>query len=216
MIKIPPHFHLGVTEEDVRRSFDKFVKHTIDSISSIPYGDGIRAACEAIANCRGKIVTTGIGKAGMVARKSAATFSSLGMPAVYLHPGDSAHGDAGIISTGDILIAFSTSGKTREVCETIRMARQPGLKVDHVISVTSHPDSEIRHISDIVVDMGVVKEAGYLGIAPTTSVIVMLILADMMATIVSESKVFTMEDYGLRHHGGYLGKVARGETNEAK
>lgn len=188
-----------------------YLKHTAESISSIPAGEGFHDAADAVFGCSGKVITTGMGKAGHAARKVASSFSSLGIPSVYVHPGEASHGDIGMVSKEDILLAFSTSGKTREVLETIEFSRHLG--ISRVISVTSHPDADVRKVSDIVVDMGMVVEAGHLSIAPSTSIVVMLTIADMIASVVAEARGFKMENYAARHHGGYLGKKSRGETD---
>lgn len=195
-----------------------FVADTIEAImctGSILEGSrGLMDAVEVIAGVHdGKVITTGMGKAGHAAQKSASSLSSLGIPSVFLHPGEAAHGDVGVVRDGDVLLAFSTSGKTREVMETIQFARKLGIK--QVISVTSHKDSAIRDVSDIVVDMGPVREAGYLGIAPTTSIVVMLVISDLIAVMAAEARGFKMPDYALRHHGGYLGMKSRGEAQDA-
>ena len=189
--------------------FSSFLSHTVESLARIPHSPGFDEACDCIYWCRGKLVTTGMGKAYHAAAKAASSFSSLGTPSVSLHPGEAAHGDIGVIGGEDVLMAFSTSGKTREVLETIAFSRHLGVK--KVIAVTSHPDAGIRVVSDIVVDMGEVKEAGHLSMAPTTSILAMLTLADMMAVMVAEFRGFVLEDYADRHHGGYLGAVARGD-----
>ena len=169
----------------------------------------IDKAVEAICSTNGKLICSGLGKAGIAATKASATFSSLGLPACYLHPADASHGDIGIVCPGDVLLVFSTSGKTREIIETIRLSKHLG--VGKVIAITSHPDSPVRSLSDLVIDMGVIKEAGHLHIAPTTSIVVMLTIADMIATICSCRKGMTMEGYAARHHSGYCGAVARGD-----
>jgi arabinose-5-phosphate isomerase len=170
----------------------------------------IGKAVEAVLACEGKMITTGMGKAGHAARKAASSLCSLTFPAVHLDPGDAAHGDVGIVRPEDVMLAFSTSGKTREVLEAIRFARN--LDISKVISITSHPDGEIRGLSDIVLDMGDVQEVGHLGLAPTTSIAVMLTISDMLTLTASRIKGVTMEQYGMRHHGGYLGKKCRGEV----
>ena len=180
-------------------------------------GESFVEAIRALYSCSYPILTTGMGKAGHIARKFAATLCSTGSPAVYLHPGEAAHGDLGIIGPGitanpanprkDVLVAFSTSGKTEEVLETIRRGRNLGL--DTVIGVTSHPDSELRKVSDIVIDMGTIDEAGELGLAPSASIAAMLAISDALAIVLSEEMEFSAKDFGDRHHGGYLGKKAR-------
>lgn len=167
-------------------------------------------ASDAVCACKGKLITTGLGKAGYIAEKSSSSFSSLGIPSCYLHPAQASHGDIGVVQEGDAMLVFSTSGKTREVIETINLARK--LNVWKVISVTSHPESPVRSLSDIVIDIGIIREAGYLSLAPTTSSTIMLVVADMLATLCAWRSGITMESFGLRHHSGYLGSLARGET----
>ena len=184
------------------------------AIENLRIGESFVEAIRALYSCPYPILTTGMGKAGHIARKFAATLCSTGSPAVYLHPGEAAHGDLGIIGPGitanpreDVLVAFSTSGKTEEVLETIRRGRNLGL--DTVIGVTSHPDSELRELSDIVIDMGTIDEAGELGLAPSASIAAMLAISDALAIVLSEEKGFLAAEFGARHHGGYLGKKAR-------
>ena len=193
----------------IKDRFDSFLAGTVEGIRGIPYGPGFVEACGCICGCKGKLVTVGMGKAYHAAAKAASSFSSLGTPSICLHPGEAAHGDVGVICQEDVLMAMSTSGKTREVLETIGFARALG--VSRVIAVTSHPDADIRGMVDVVVDMGPVKEAGYLSIAPTTSILVMLTLADMMAVMVAEARGFDLSGYSVRHHHGYLGGLARGD-----
>ena len=156
---------------------------------------------------RPRIITTGMGKAGHIAEKVASSLCSLGMSAAYLHPGEALHGDVGLIVEGDVVLAFSTSGKTREVVQVARFAKR--LKASKVIAVTSHPDGAIRRYADIVVDIGVIEEAGFLGIAPTTSVTVMLVVGDLLASMAAELRGTTMKEFSTRHHGGYLGHKSR-------
>jgi arabinose-5-phosphate isomerase len=161
----------------------------------------------ALRDSTGKVLTTGMGKAGHVARKFASTLCSTGTPASYVHPGEAAHGDLGLIAAEDCLVAFSTSGKTREVLEMLRLGRQIGLKT--VIGVTSHPDSDLRRLSDVVVDMGVIAEPCPHGLTPSASTAVMLAIGDALALTLMELKGVSRSEFGLRHHGGYLGKAAR-------
>lgn len=157
--------------------------------------------------CQGKVITTGIGKAGYIASKFAATLCSTATPAVFVHPAEAAHGDLGLVDEHDVLIAFSTSGKSREVLEILELARHLGVAT--LIGVTSHPDSELRERSDLVLDMGVIEEPCPLGLTPSASMAVMLAITDAIALSLMEQKGVTKEDYGLRHHGGYLGRAAR-------
>ena len=177
------------------------------AILSVPVTGEFERAVLALRNSKGKILTTGMGKAGHIARKFASTLCSTGTPAVYVHPGEAAHGDLGLVSPDDSLVAFSTSGKTREVLERLELGRHLGLKT--VIAITSHPDSKLRLLSEIVVDMGVIQEPCPHGLTPSASIAAMLAISDALALVLMELKGFTRHDFGLRHHGGYLGHRAR-------
>ncbi len=177
------------------------------AISAVNVDDQYLLAVQCMQACKGKVVTTGIGKAGYIAHKFAATLCSTATPAVFLHPAEAAHGDLGLLSADDVMIAFSTSGKSREVLEVCELAKHMG--VVHVIAVTSHPDSELRRYADVVLDMGVIKEPCPLGLTPSASMAVMLAVSDAVALALMEAKGVTRHDYGLRHHGGYLGRAAR-------
>lgn len=159
-----------------------------------------------------KIVTTGMGKAGASMRKFSSTLCSLGFSSCYLHPGEASHGDLGIIQNGDILFVASTSGKTREVIETIELAKNMNL-LSKVIGITSHKDSPIKKLADITIDMGEIEEIGDLGLAPTSSIIVMTAITDCLAIIASEISGLTSNEYAKTHHGGYCGQKARGDNN---
>ena len=169
-------------------------------------GEFVRAV-ECLDACTGKVLTTGIGKAGHIARKFAATLCSTTTPADFIHPAEAAHGDLGLVGRNDVVVAFSTSGKSREVLELLEMARHLG--VANVIGVTSHPDSELRGLSDLVLDMGPIEEPCPLGLTPSASMAVMLAIGDAIALALMEVKGVTSEQWGLRHHGGYLGRRAR-------
>jgi len=178
-----------------------------ETISSIPVGDEFERAVDLLQACKGKVLTTGMGKAGHIANKFSATLCSTGTPASFLHPGEAAHGDLGIVEEHDAIVAFSTSGKTKEVLDVLSAGRDLGLHT--VIGITSHPDSELRELSDVVLDMGDIKEACPYGLTPTSSMAAMLAISDAIALLLMEIKGFTPEDFGKRHHGGYLGKKAR-------
>lgn len=178
-----------------------------DAIRAVRVTPEFERALTALRDCPGKVLTSGMGKAGHIARKFASTLCSTGTPASYIHPGEAAHGDLGLIGAEDCLVAFSTSGKTREVIEMLELGRHIGLKT--VIAITSHPESELRELSDIVLDMGVIEEPCPHGLTPTASIVVMLAISDAVALALMEMKGFSRHDFGLRHHGGYLGKRAR-------
>lgn len=192
---------------DVKQRVQEIFLQEAQAISSIPVDDSFEQAASLLNNCTGKVLTTGMGKAGHIANKFSATLSSTGTPASFLHPGEAAHGDLGLIEENDAMVAFSTSGKTREVLEVLVAGRELGLHT--VIGITSHPDSRLRDLSDVIIDMGTIREACPLDLTPTCSMTVMLAISDALALLLMELKNFTREDYGRRHHGGYLGKKAR-------
>lgn len=188
------------------------------AIAAINVTDAFEEAAHIMMNCRGKIITTGIGKAGYIAHKFAATLSSTGTPAFFVHPAEAGHGDLGMLGTGDCIIAFSTSGKSNEVLEMLGIASNLG--VEHVIAITSHIDSPIRELSEVVLDMGSdIEEPCPLNITPSATTAVMLAISDALALTLMEMKGFTAADYHARHHRGYLGSLTRPKNtydNDAK
>ena len=178
-----------------------------EAIKAVSIDASYGKAVELIETCTGKIITTGMGKAGFVAHKFAAILSSTATPAVFIHPAEAAHGDLGMLAPGDCIVAFSTSGKTREVLEFIQLSRR--MDIGAVVGITSHTDSGLRELSDVTINMGVIKEPCPLGMTPTASMAVMAAIGDALALVLMEKKSVTLEQYGMRHHGGYLGKKAR-------
>jgi arabinose-5-phosphate isomerase len=186
------------------------------SVASIELGDSFSTSIDMIINCvafGGKIVTTGMGKAGIAMQKFSAILRSLSFPSAYIHPGESSHGDLGLLTPQDILFVASTSGKTREVIETIVAAKAMG--VTDIICLTSHKDSPIRSQSTLTIDMGEIKEAGYLHIAPTSSILVMMAITDTLALTCAKEREVTFEDYAKRHHSGYLGQLAKSKSTSS-
>ena len=195
---------------DIKERMQSVLKAEAEAISAININDDYVSAVEVMMSCKGKILTTGIGKAGHIAKKFAATLCSTATPADFIHPAEAAHGDLGLVGANDVMIAFSTSGKSREVLEILEMSRHLG--VDKIIGVTSHLDSELRQHSDLILDMGTIVEPCPLGLTPSASMAVMLAISDALALSLLEQKAVTREDYGLRHHGGYLGRAARADN----
>ena len=192
---------------DIKQRMQAVLRAEAEAINAVDVSQDFVTAVEVMQACESKILTTGIGKAGHIAKKFAATLCSTATPADFIHPAEAAHGDLGLVGPNDVMIAFSTSGKSREVIEILEMSRHLG--VTTIIGVTSHPDSELRDHSDLVLDMGVITEPCPLGLTPSASMAVMLAISDALALALLEQKGVTREDYGLRHHGGYLGKAAR-------
>jgi len=192
---------------DIQRKIKAILAAEAAAVAAIAVDASFEAAIALFEECRGKVVATGMGKAGYVAHKFAAVLCSTGTPAVFVHPGEAAHGDLGLIAPGDCIVAFSTSGKTREVLELIEFSRHLGS--GKVIGITSHPETELRALSDVVLDMGEIVEPCPLGLTPTASMAAMAAIGDALALVLMERKGITKRDYGLRHHGGYLGARAR-------
>jgi len=192
---------------DIKQRMQAVLKAEAEAIAAVNITDEFERAVTVMQQCQGKIITTGIGKAGYIAKKFAATLCSTATPADFIHPAEAAHGDLGLVGQRDVMIAFSTSGKSREVIEILELSRHLG--VETIIGVTSHPDSDLRDQSDFVLDMGEIEEPCPLGLTPSATMAVMLAISDAIALALMEQKGVTREDYGLRHHGGYLGRAAR-------
>ncbi|MDH7480510.1 MAG: KpsF/GutQ family sugar-phosphate isomerase [Armatimonadota bacterium] len=160
-------------------------------------------AVELILKCKGRVVVTGMGKSGAIARKVAGTLSSTGSPALFLHPAEGVHGDLGMVTGQDVVIAFSNSGETEEIMSIVPIIKRIGAKL---ISIVGKKDSALAANSDVVLDASVEREACPLGLAPTASTTAMLALGDAIALAAMEARKFTAEDYALFHPGGTLGR----------
>lgn len=166
-------------------------------------GAGFGEAVELIGGCRGKVVVVGLGKSGHVCRKIAATLASTGTPAFFLHPAEGVHGDLGMVSKQDVVLAVSNSGETEEILRIIPTIRRFGVPV---IAVTASADSSLARASRIVIEMGRTEEAGALGLAPTTSTTATLALGDALAVALLERRGFSSEEFALFHPSGSLGR----------
>ena len=156
----------------------------------------------------GKLVTSGMGKAGQIAHNIATTFSSTGTPAVYLHPSEAQHGDLGILQENDVLLAISNSGKTREIIELIDLKNNLYPEIP-VIVITGNENSPLAQKADCYILTGAPAEVCPLGLTPTTSTTVMTVIGDTLVVLLMEMIGFTANDYSKRHHGGYLGYLSR-------
>ena len=177
------------------------------AIQSVEITQAFEKAVRLLISHRGKVLTTGMGKAGLIAEKFAKTLCSTGTSAVYIHPGEAAHGDLGVVAEEDCIVAFSTSGKTREVIEMLEFGEHLGL--GKIIGITSHPESDLRRYCDIILEMGQIQEPCPLLLTPSASIAVMSAISDAITLALMEQKGITRQQYGVRHHGGYLGRVAR-------
>ena len=165
--------------------------------------DGFQRACEMILACEGRIVVTGMGKSGHIGNKIAATLASTGSPAFFMHPGEASHGDLGMITDEDLVIALSNSGETGEITMLLPLLKR--LQVP-VISLTGNPRSTLAEMADVNLDVMVEKEACPLGLAPTSSTTASLAMGDALAVAVLEARGFTEEDFARSHPGGSLGR----------
>ena len=156
----------------------------------------------------GKLVISGVGKAGEVGRKMAVTFCSTGLPSVFLHPLEAQHGDLGMLCSHDVVLLISNSGKTREILELEALSKQliPTIKI---ISLTGKRNSLLAVKSDLVLWTGDPEEVCPLGLTPTTSTTVMSVMGDVLAVLLVKLSGFSAEEYALRHHSGYLGMKSR-------
>ena len=156
----------------------------------------------------GKLVTSGMGKAGQIAHNIATTFSSTGTPAAFLHPSEAQHGDLGILQENDVLLAISNSGKTREIIELIDLKNNLYPLIP-VIVITGNEDSPLAKKADCFISTGAPVEVCPLGLTPTTSTTVMTVIGDVLVVLMMEKIGFSANDYSKRHHGGYLGVKSR-------
>ena len=165
--------------------------------------DSFLHAVDLLFNCSGKVVVTGLGKSGLICRKIAATLSSTGTPALFLHAGDGIHGDMGLINRGDVVLAISNSGETEEILQLLTIIKRLGLKL---VVMTGEPNSSLGNSGDVVLDVGVEEEACPLGLSPTASTTTALAMGDALAVVLLEKRGFRKQDFALRHPGGILGR----------
>lgn len=166
-------------------------------------GEEFARAIDVLLGCRGKVIVTGVGKSGIVCRKMAATFSSTGTPALFLHAGEGTHGDLGTLGRGDVLIAVSNSGETEEVLRVLPLARRFGVPL---VAMTGRPDSTLARAADVALDVSVPEEACPHGLAPTASTTVTMALGDALAVALLDARGFSADDFARSHPGGSLGR----------
>jgi arabinose-5-phosphate isomerase len=160
-------------------------------------------AVKMILSCKGRVVVTGMGKSGLIAKKIAATLASTGTPALFLHPAEGIHGDLGMVMRGDTVIALSNSGETDEVSRMLPSLKRLGIGI---IALTGNPESTLAKNSDVVIDVGVKEEACPLGLTPTASTTATLAMGDALAVVLLDQRGFREEDFACFHPGGALGK----------
>ena len=165
--------------------------------------DRFAAACRLMLACRGRVVVTGMGKSGHVARKIAATLASAGTPAFFVHSGEASHGDLGMVTTADMVVALSNSGETDEILTILPIIKRLGLPL---VTLTGNDHSRLANEADVNLDVGVEQEACPLGLAPTASTTAALAMGDALAIALLEARGFSVEDFARSHPGGRLGR----------
>jgi arabinose-5-phosphate isomerase len=163
-------------------------------------------AVELLHSCKGRVVVTGLGKSGLVGRKLAATFASTGTPALFLHTGEALHGDLGMLTAGDAMLAISASGETAELIELLETVKRLGVPL---LALTANPKSTLAQASNIVLDIAVKEEACSLNLAPTASTAAAMAMGDALAIALLERRGFKEEDFAALHPGGRLGNKLR-------
>ena len=190
----------------------KVLHQESEAIQNIPVTDAYEKAIsiieERVHQLKGKLVASGMGKAGQIALNIATTFSSTGTPAVFLHPSDAQHGDLGVIQPNDVLLLISNSGKTREILELVELAENLHKDLPLIV-ITSNKESQLAQMADVCIETGNPKEVCTLGLTPSTSTTVMTVIGDVLVVMMMKRINFSNEDYAKRHHGGYLGDKSR-------
>lgn len=166
-------------------------------------GPAFTKACQLMNDCSGRIIVTGMGKSGHIGNKIAATLASTGTPAFFVHPGEASHGDLGMITKDDVVLAISNSGSTSEIVTIVPLIKRMGIPL---ISMTGNSASILAKEADIALDISIREEACPLGLAPTTSTTVSLVMGDALAVALLEAKGFSEEDFAFSHPGGALGR----------
>lgn len=177
-------------------------RQAIEALEARINDDFVRA-CELCLGCRGRIVVTGMGKSGHIGSKLAATLASTGSPAFFVHPGEASHGDLGMITPEDVVIAISNSGETEELLTILPIIKRLGVPM---ISMTGNTASSLAREAEVNLDISVEKEACPLGLAPTSSTTATLVMGDALAIALLESRGFTADDFARSHPGGRLGR----------
>lgn len=180
---------------DIERTAVAALKTKID--------DNFTRACQLMFHCQGRIVVIGMGKSGHIGNKIAATLASTGSPAFFVHPGEASHGDLGMITPKDVVLALSNSGETNEVTTLLPVIKRINVPL---ISMTGNPASTLSKFADVNLDTSVEKEACPMNLAPTASTTVSLVMGDALAVALLQARGFTQDDFALSHPGGSLGR----------
>ncbi len=203
MSALPSHrpVHAEALEASGRRVFDVEAQ-ALEALRS-RIGAEFARACTELLDCRGRIACIGMGKSGHIATKIAATLSSTGSPAFFLHPGEASHGDLGMLKDLDVVVLLSNSGETEEILTILPALKRQG---NRIIAMTGRPGSRLAQVADVHLDCSVPEEACPLGLAPTSSTTAMLVMGDAIAVAMLEARGFTADDFARSHPAGALGR----------
>ena len=196
----------------ITQEIKDILAHEAQAVLNIPVNDSFAKALDIIHHqvhvMKGKVIMSGMGKAGQIAINMATTFSSTGTPAVFLHPAEAQHGDLGIMQENDVMILISNSGKTREIVELVHLARglYPAVRI---VVITGNTESPLAEDADVTLSTGNPKEVCILGLTPTTSTTMMTVIGDVLVVLLMKRIGFNNAEYAKRHHGGYLGHKSR-------
>lgn len=199
-------------QEEIRTILEK----EASAIQNIPVDGGFERAVQIIYECvhknGGRVIASGMGKAGQIADNIATTLSSTGTPATFLHPAEAQHGDLGLIRENDVLLVLSNSGKTREILELVELTHNLYSNIP-VVVITGNPEGELPKTCEAVIFTGNPEEVCALGLTPTTSTTAMTVIGDVLVVLLMKKINFSAADYARRHHGGYLGDKSRLKAN---
>ena len=205
MSSVPQPQSIPFSHFDQLREARDIIRHEADALRELAgrLDTDFCVAVEALRNCSGSVVVTGIGKAGLIGKKIAATLSSTGTRSHFLHPAEAIHGDLGCLHPDDVLLALSNSGETEEICRLADVVQQLEIPL---VAITANDSSSLGRHANVVVRLGQLREAGQHGLAPSTSTTAMLALGDALALVLSRIKGFTPQQFAVFHPGGNLGR----------
>jgi arabinose-5-phosphate isomerase len=208
---------MSFTQEQLNE-ISGLLRQESDAVLNIPVSENFIRATELIYRKvhqeGGKVIASGMGKAGQIAENIATTLSSTGTPAVFLHPSEAQHGDLGVIRENDLLLVLSNSGKTREILELVELTHNLYENIPLIV-ITGNPEGELPKIAEVSIFTGNPKEVCTLGLTPTTSTTTMTVIGDILVVLEMKKIGFSPADYAKRHHGGYLGQKSRNIANKS-
>ncbi len=207
---------MKIVNENLINEIKELLAKEAQAVMNVPVNDSFERAVELIYECvhvrGGRVIASGMGKAGQIADNIATTLSSTGTPATFLHPSEAQHGDLGLMRENDVLLVLSNSGKTREIIELIGLS--DNLYKDlPVVVITGNPDSLLPGMAKVTILTGNPPEVCALGLTPTTSTTTMTVIGDVLVVLLMKKIGFSAIDYAKRHHGGYLGFKSRNQAN---